>query len=85
MSATHIQFGATMHRINREPLDADSVKISYSDILNYVHPEQNPSGAADRYAPPPCRGCVAAVCCRRRTIQERQWLGLLSVELSVFF
>ena len=30
MSATHIQCGVTNHRINREPLDAESVLYSYS-------------------------------------------------------
>ncbi len=30
MAATHIQCGVTNHRINREPLDAESVMYSYS-------------------------------------------------------
>ena len=32
MGATHIQCGVTNHRINREPLDAESVLYSYSHL-----------------------------------------------------
>lgn len=41
MSATHIQCGVVNHRINRQPLDAESVLYSYSDILERTHAIKN--------------------------------------------
>lgn len=35
-TATHIQCGVVNHRINREPLDADSVVFSYSDLKDRI-------------------------------------------------
>ena len=41
MGATHIQTGVVNHRINREPLDAESVMNSYEDLLSYVESTGN--------------------------------------------
>ena len=35
MSATHIQCGIVNHRVNREPLDVDSV-LAYDDLINGI-------------------------------------------------
>lgn len=41
MGVTHIQCGVTNHRINREPLDAESVMFSYDALRRHVEKQRH--------------------------------------------
>ena len=38
MTATHIQCGVVNHRINREPLDAETVNTTYAELVRHIEP-----------------------------------------------
>lgn len=52
MAATKFQYGGTLHRINREPLDDESVLHSYSDLIDRTSPgdKQNRTKVGKFYA-----------------------------------
>ena len=41
MAATHIQSGITNHRINREPLDAETINLSYAGMIENIKTGDN--------------------------------------------
>ena len=45
MGATKIQYGQTNYRINREPIDAESVITTYSGLVSKTGPADDAEGA----------------------------------------